>query len=621
MRVAVMSAPGEVRVEDRPEPTILERTDAIIRLAATCICGADLWPYRGVEAIDEPRPMGHEYAGIVEEVGSEVTTVQPGQFVIGSFFASDNTCAICRAGYQSSCVRREAAAPDGAQAERMRVPLADGTLVATPGMPDTDLMPPTSSTGSGPARSAPAGCSTSSCHSTMPQPATRQWTAARPSRSSSTPDPIDTRENLMPPLTLTSPDPLPAAAGPIPNLASPRARLTSGLVATVVFLTAIAPLATDMYVPAFPHVADDLATGATQVQLTLTTFFVGMALGQLIGGPVSDHRGRRRLLIAAILVMTLASVVCALTPSIGIMATARFVQGFSGGWAMVIGRAVVVDLATGARLVRVLNVIAAVGGIAPVVGPLLGGLILQLSHWRVSFWVVAALGLAMTLCVLLAVPETLPARRRHGGGIGAFVTAGRQVLRQRRYVGYLVVSGSAMGALFAYVATSAFVLQSMNGMSPFGYSIDFAANAAGMTLTALIAARLAGSISTRLIILAGQIAALGAGVVVLISAIWFDTPVLVAIVCFFVLMSAQGLIVPNSGALASAEVPDHPGTGSALLGFVQWVAAGTIAPIAGLGGQHTAVPMALLMVGGAATSLVGLLVIARPGDPTLGHGT
>jgi threonine dehydrogenase-like Zn-dependent dehydrogenase len=141
MRVAVMSAPGEVRVEERPEPTILEPTDAVIRLAATCICGSDLWPYRGVEVIDAPRPMGHEYAGIVEEVGSEVTTVQPGQFVVGSFFASDNTCAICQAGYHSSCVRREAGAPDGAQAERMRVPLADGTLVTTPEIPDDELIP------------------------------------------------------------------------------------------------------------------------------------------------------------------------------------------------------------------------------------------------------------------------------------------------------------------------------------------------------------------------------------------------------------------------------------------------------------------------------------------------
>jgi MFS transporter, DHA1 family, multidrug resistance protein len=398
----------------------------------------------------------------------------------------------------------------------------------------------------------------------------------------------------------------------VPEADRTRARLTSALVATVVFLTAIAPLATDMYVPGFPQVAADLTATATEVQLTLTTFFVGMALGQLIGGPVSDQRGRRRPLIAAVVVMTLASVMCAVAPTILVMMAARFVQGFAGGWAMVIGRAVIVDLATGAHLVRVLNVIAGVGGIAPIVGPLVGAVILQLSHWRVSFWVVAALGLVMILAVLIAVPESLPPQRRHSGGLRSFLVAGREVLGHRRYVGYLVVAGSAMGALFAYVATSAFVLQSMNGLSPIAYSVDFAANAGGMTVAALLSARLAGRIPTRTVILVGQLAALAAGVAMLVGALWFDTPLLVAIVCFLVMMTAQGLIGPNGGALASASVPDHPGTGSAVLGFVQWVAAGTIAPIAGLGGEQTAVPMATLMIAGAAASMIGLLVLARP---------
>jgi threonine dehydrogenase-like Zn-dependent dehydrogenase len=142
VRGVVMYAPGDVRVEDVNEPQILKPTDAIIRLSATCICGSDLWAYRGIEALDGPRPMGHEYAGIVEEVGSAVSTVKPGHFVVGSFFASDNTCEICRSGYQPSCPHREDFGPTGAaQAERMRVPLADGTLVATPEVPAEDLAP------------------------------------------------------------------------------------------------------------------------------------------------------------------------------------------------------------------------------------------------------------------------------------------------------------------------------------------------------------------------------------------------------------------------------------------------------------------------------------------------
>jgi len=141
MRGAVLHAPGDVRVEERDDPKIIDPTDAIIRLSATCVCGSDLWDYRGINPVTAPTPMGHEYCGIVEEVGDAVTTIKPGQFVIGSFFASDNTCPHCRAGYQTSCAHREFVGAGGAQAEALRVPLADGTLVATPEVPDDDLLP------------------------------------------------------------------------------------------------------------------------------------------------------------------------------------------------------------------------------------------------------------------------------------------------------------------------------------------------------------------------------------------------------------------------------------------------------------------------------------------------
>jgi threonine dehydrogenase-like Zn-dependent dehydrogenase len=138
-----MYGPGDVRVEEREAPRIIEPTDAVIRVSAACVCGSDLWPYRGigVEGVDWPEPMGHEYAGIVEEIGADVQTIEPGEFVVGSFWASDNTCEICRAGYQSACVNRVSMGSLGAQAELLRVPLADGTLVATPEIPPDDLVP------------------------------------------------------------------------------------------------------------------------------------------------------------------------------------------------------------------------------------------------------------------------------------------------------------------------------------------------------------------------------------------------------------------------------------------------------------------------------------------------
>lgn len=392
----------------------------------------------------------------------------------------------------------------------------------------------------------------------------------------------------------------------------PSGAVPAALVATVIFLTAVAPLATDMYVPAFPRVSQEFGTTASAVQLTLTTFFAGMGLGQLVGGPFSDQRGRRMPLVAGTILMAVASVACALAPDVGVLMVARLLQGFGGGWAMVIGRAVIVDLAHGSQLVRVLNLVMGIGGVAPIISPLLGAVILQLTGWRMTFWVLAALGILMTLCALFVVPESLPPAKRHAGGLREFGHAARTVLSNRRFVGYVVVASSAFIALFAYVATSAFILQNMNGLSPVAYSIVFAANAGGMTIAALVSARLAGRVPTRRVILTGQVIALAAGAAMLAGALWWATPLLVAMGSFFALMVAQGLINTNGGALASAEVPAHPGTSSAVLGLVQWTTAGIVAPIAGLGGSDTAVPMAALMIAGALLSLFGLLILARP---------
>lgn len=391
--------------------------------------------------------------------------------------------------------------------------------------------------------------------------------------------------------------------------------LSAAVLSTIVLITAIAPLATDMYVPAFPLVGRDLGASATEVQLTLTTFFVGMALGQLVGGPASDRIGRRLPLLVSLAVLAVASAVCAFSPTIAVMMLARLVQGFSGGWAMVIARSIVVDLTRGAELVRAMNMVAGVSGIAPIVGPLLGGVILQFSHWRVSFWVVAALAALMFIAVVVGVAETLPADKRHGGGLSHITGTTAAVLRHRSFVGYLLVFGSSMGMIFAYVATSAFVLQSMNGLSPMVYSIDFAFNAVGLTVATLAAARLANRVSTRKVVGVGLAASAVAGVVLLVGAIWFDMPLPVALVGFFILMTAQGLVGPNAGALASDAVPEHPGTGSALLGFLQWCMAGVIAPLAGLGGTQTAVPMAAIVTVLAVTCVVALRVLARP-EPT-----
>jgi DHA1 family bicyclomycin/chloramphenicol resistance-like MFS transporter len=311
---------------------------------------------------------------------------------------------------------------------------------------------------------------------------------------------------------------------------------------------------------------------------------------------VSDRLGRRSLLIASLVVLTGSSVVCAFSPAIGVMMAARQVQGCSGGWAMVIARSIVVDLTAGARMVRSLNLVAGVAGIAPIVGPLVGAAVLQLTDWRVSFWLLAGLAAGMVAVTAYGVPETLPAARRHSGGLTQLAGSAGEVLRNRAFSGHLVVFALSMGTIFAYVATSAFVLQSMNGLSPVAYSVDFAINAVGLTVATLVAARLADRVPTRAVVAVGLLATGGAGVALLVGALWYDMPLGVALVGFFVLMSAQGLIGPNAGALASDAVPAHPGTGSALLGCLQWCMAGVVAPLAGLGGESTAVPMSVIVL-------------------------
>ena len=389
------------------------------------------------------------------------------------------------------------------------------------------------------------------------------------------------------------------------------------LIAAVVLISAVGPLATDMYVPSFPRVSHDLGVSARDVSLTLTSFFAGMGLGQIVGGPVSDQVGRRRPLIAGILLTLASSIVCAVAPTIGLMVVARLFQGFGGGWSVVVARAVIVDLAQGPQLVRVMNLLMGVGGLGPIIAPLLGALIQRVWMWRGAFWVLSFAAVLMLVAALFVVPESLPPGRRHGGGLTTFVAGAKVVLSRRAFVGYMLVNASAFLGLFAYVSTSAFVLQTMNGLSPILYSLDFAANATGMTLATLTSARLATRVSTRRVILAGQSLALAGAITMLVGATFFGMPLTIALIGFLSIMIGQGFTGANGGALASQQVPQYAGTASAVLGLAQSLAAAIAPPLAGLGGATTAVPMALLMVFGATSSLFALLVIAAP-EPVSG---
>lgn len=270
------------------------------------------------------------------------------------------------------------------------------------------------------------------------------------------------------------------------------AAVSAGLIVALAAQNAVPPFATDMYSPAFPQVAADLATSATAVGLTLTAFFVGMGLGQVMGGTVSDRRGRRAPMIVGGVLCTLGAVVCALAPGIGVLVAGRFLQGFGGGVAAVVGRAVLVDLAHGDRLASVMSILMAVSALAPMIAPVVGGAVLSVATWRTVFWCLVGFGLFMTAMAAALVPESLPPERRQDGGRGRFAAGARDLVGHRRYLGYMLTSSFSGFAMFAYISASSFVLQEIKGLTPMQYSVFFGCTAGANMLMALTNSRLVG---------------------------------------------------------------------------------------------------------------------------------
>ncbi|WP_203568160.1 multidrug effflux MFS transporter [Aestuariimicrobium ganziense] len=385
-----------------------------------------------------------------------------------------------------------------------------------------------------------------------------------------------------------------------------------GVIASIILFGAVGPLATDMYLPAFPMVVRDLDTTPGLLNLTLTTFFVGMALGQLVGGRFSDQVGRKRPLVAGTIALMAASALCAMAPTIEVMIIARLLQGFSGGWTMVIGRAVLVDLARGAQLVRVMNTVMAVGAITPLVAPLLGAAILRLGTWHHSFWAIALVAAVQLLAALFVVPESLPPERRHAGGLVEFGRAAGHILRKRAYVGFMMINALQGIGIFAYVSSSPYLFQTLNGLSPTQYSLVFAFNSGAIMISSTLSARLAGRVPTHQVLMSGLLLALAGGLWMMLGVAAFDAPLWSVWPACFALTFSIGLVGGNSGALASAEVPDHAGTGSALLGLAGSTAAAISPVLITLMGAASAWPPAILLTLAPIGGLAMLVLVAMP---------
>ncbi|MGP4001685.1 Bcr/CflA family multidrug efflux MFS transporter [Streptomyces sp. 8N706] len=405
------------------------------------------------------------------------------------------------------------------------------------------------------------------------------------------------------------------AAGSVPHGGRPGG--PAALVITLVLggLTALPPLSMDMYLPALPDVTEALHSPAATVQLTLTACLAGMALGQLVVGPMSDRWGRRRPLIAGMVMYVLATAACAFASTAEILISFRLLQGLAGAAGIVIARAVVRDLYDGVAMARFFSTLMLISGVAPVVAPLIGGQVLQITDWRGVFYTLTAIGLLLTLVVVRGLRETLPPERRQSGGLGAALRTMRGLLADRVFTGYMLAGGFAFAALFAYVSASPFVVQEIYGASPQTYGLLFGLNSIGLVAVGQLNGKvLVGRVSLDKALSAGLAVIMAAAVALLLMASGVFGAVGLAPIAagLFVLMAAMGLTMPNTNAQALMRTPHAAGSASALLGTASFLIGAIASPLVGVAGEDTAVPMALVQVGCALAAVVCFLGLSRP---------
>ncbi|MFF8274984.1 Bcr/CflA family multidrug efflux MFS transporter [Streptomyces lateritius] len=390
-----------------------------------------------------------------------------------------------------------------------------------------------------------------------------------------------------------------------------------GLLVTLVLggLTALPPLSMDMYLPALPEVTESLRAPAATVQLTLTACLAGMALGQLVVGPMSDRWGRRRPLLVGMIVYVAATAVCALAPSAELLIAFRLLQGLAGAAGIVIARAVVRDLYDGVEMARFFSTLMLISGVAPIIAPLIGGQILRITDWRGVFHVLTLIGVLLTVVVWRFLHETLPPERRHAGGVGEALRTMRGLLADRVFTGYMLAGGLAFAALFAYISASPFVVQEIYGASPQTFSLLFGLNSIGLVAVGQINGKLlVGRVSLDKALGWGLAVILLASVALLLMTSGvFGEPGLVPVAAgLFVLMSAMGLAMPNTNAQALMRTPHAAGSASALLGTSSFLIGAVASPLVGIAGEATAVPMALVQLVCAVGALACFLAMCRP---------
>ncbi|MGR3936930.1 multidrug effflux MFS transporter [Streptomyces sp. BRA346] len=414
------------------------------------------------------------------------------------------------------------------------------------------------------------------------------------------------------------PDPssLSSAAAPQATAPSTAQRRASLLVTFVLGgLTALPALSMDMYLPALPEVTDALHSSAATAQLTLTACLMGMALGQLVVGPMSDKWGRRRPLLIGMVIYVIATAICAFAPTAGTLIGFRLLQGLAGSAGIVIARAVVRDLYDGIAMARFFSTLMLISGVAPIAAPVIGGQILRFTDWRGVFVVLTVIGALLTLVVWRFLRETLPPERRHDGGLGETLRTVRGLLADRVFTGYMLAGSFAFAALFAYVSGSSFVVQEIYGASPQTFSLLFGLNSIGLIGMGQVNGRiLVGRVSMDKVLGVGltTIAVAATALLALSAGVFGDVGLVPVAACLFVLMSSMGLAMPNTNAQALMRTPHAAGSASALLGTSTFLLGAVASPLVGIAGETTAVPMAVVQLVCALAAMGCFVGLCRP---------
>lgn len=359
-------------------------------------------------------------------------------------------------------------------------------------------------------------------------------------------------------------------------------------------MTAIGPFSIDMYLPSLPILANDLHTSTSFAQLSLTACLLGLALGQLVMGPMSDSRGRRKPLIISLIIYAIASVLCAVVPSIWGLILLRFIQGAAGSGGIVIARAMVRDLYSGSELTKFFSLLMLINGLAPIVAPIAGGQLLKVTSWHGVFVVLGLLGLLLVAAAVFGLRETLPVQRRSNGGLKTTLSTFGGLLRDRVFMGFACSQGLVSAAMFSYISGSPFVLQNIYGVTPQGFSLFFAINGLGLIIATQITGRLAAKIHEMRLFAAGLILCLSGGIV-LLAMIWIHAHLLAVLIPLFVVVSSVGVVGTAGFSLAMQSQGKMAGSASAMLGLLPFVLGSAMAPLVGIAGSETAIPMGVVI--------------------------